>query len=158
LAVPLWKISSDRSHKQCEPDVSHFPEATPSTSGEERFAFVQEAKPSGLEPRRLWRFRLFYFRNVCQWSDTATYPLPHLHIHTDEFILFAMSVVRKTISLPPAVAERLNREAKRRRTSVSALVSELVQKRPEQLPYAALIEDDQDLSDRVEEILARLSH
>ena len=67
-----------------------------------------------------------------------------------------MSFVRKTISLPPAVAERLDREAKRRKTSVSALVSEFVQKQPERLPYAALIEDDEDLSDRVEEILARL--
>jgi len=36
-----------------------FPEATPSTSGEQRFAFVQEAKPSGPESRWLWRFRLF---------------------------------------------------------------------------------------------------
>jgi predicted CopG family antitoxin len=67
-----------------------------------------------------------------------------------------MSSVRKTISFPPAVAERLDKEAKRRRTSVSALVTELVQQRPGQLPYAALIEDDEDLSERVEDILARL--
>jgi len=67
-----------------------------------------------------------------------------------------MSSVRKTISLPPAVAKRLDQEARRRRTSVSALVTELVQKQPDQLPYAGLIDDDEDLSKRVEEILARL--
>lgn len=67
-----------------------------------------------------------------------------------------MSSVRKTISLPPAVAARLDREAKRRRTSVSALVAELVQREPERLPYTALIEDDEDLSERVEAILGRL--
>jgi predicted DNA-binding ribbon-helix-helix protein len=67
-----------------------------------------------------------------------------------------MSSVRKTISLPAATAARLDKEAKRRRTSVSALVAELVQQRPERLPYAGLIEDDSDLSERVEEILARL--
>lgn len=67
-----------------------------------------------------------------------------------------MSSVRKTISLPPAVAERLDREAKRRRTSVSALVADLIQRQPERLPYVALIEDDEDLSLRVEAILERL--
>jgi hypothetical protein len=67
-----------------------------------------------------------------------------------------MSSVRKTVSLPPAIAERLDKEAKRRRTSVSALVTELVQQQPEGLPYAGLIEDDEDLSQKVEEILARL--
>lgn len=67
-----------------------------------------------------------------------------------------MSSVRKTISLPPSVAARLDREARRRRTSVSALVAELVQREPERLPYTALIEDDEDLSGRVEEILERL--
>lgn len=67
-----------------------------------------------------------------------------------------MSSVRKTISLPPAVAARLDREARRRRTSVSALVAELVQREPERLPYIALIEDDEDLSERVEAILERL--
>lgn len=66
-----------------------------------------------------------------------------------------MTSVRKTISLPPAVAERLDREAKRRKVSVSALVSELVLREPEPLSYAGLIEDDEDLSLRVEEILAR---
>lgn len=68
-----------------------------------------------------------------------------------------MSSVRKTISLPPSVAARLDREARRRRTSVSALVAELVQREPERLPYTALIEDDEDLSERVEAILERLS-
>jgi predicted CopG family antitoxin len=67
-----------------------------------------------------------------------------------------MPSIRKTISFPPAVAKRLDKEAKRRRTSVSALVTELVAQQPGQLPYAALIEDDEDLSQRVEEILTRL--
>lgn len=68
----------------------------------------------------------------------------------------AVSTVRKTISLPPVVAKRLDREAKRRNVSVSALVTELVQGQSEKLPYAGLIEDDAELSHRVEEILARL--
>ena len=68
-----------------------------------------------------------------------------------------MSSVRKTISLPPSVARRLDQEARRRRTSVSALVTDLVQRRqPERLPYVALIEDDEDLSQRVDVILERL--
>jgi predicted CopG family antitoxin len=67
-----------------------------------------------------------------------------------------MSSVRRTISLPPAVAERLEREAKRRKTSFSALIAELLQQQPEHLPYAGLIEDDEDLSERVEEVLARI--
>jgi predicted DNA-binding ribbon-helix-helix protein len=81
-----------------------------------------------------------------------------LRVHTHRFILLGMSSVRKTISLPSAIAERLDKEAKRRHTSVSALVTELVQQQPEQLPYAGLIEDDEDLSQKVEEILARLGH
>jgi hypothetical protein len=68
-----------------------------------------------------------------------------------------MSTVRKTVSLPSAIAERLDKEAKRRRTSVSALVTELVQHKPQQLPYAGLIKDDEDLSQKIEEVLARLS-
>lgn len=67
-----------------------------------------------------------------------------------------MSSIRKTISLPPAVARRLDREAKRRGTSVSALVTELVSREPEALPYEASIDDDEDLSLRVEAILGRL--
>lgn len=78
-----------------------------------------------------------------------------MQVHTATFILAAMSSVRKTVSLPSAIAKRLDKEAKRRRTSVSALVAELVQQQPERLPYAGLIEDDEDLSQRVEEILAR---
>lgn len=68
----------------------------------------------------------------------------------------SMSSVRKTISLPPSVAKRLDQEARRRRTSVSALVTDLIQRRPERLPYVALIEDDEDLSERVDKILERL--
>ena len=67
-----------------------------------------------------------------------------------------MSSVRKTVSLPAAIARRLDQEAKRRHTSVSALVTELVQQQPEWLPYAGLVDDDEDLSQKVEEILSRL--
>ena len=81
-----------------------------------------------------------------------------MQVHTARFILLAMSSVRKTVSLPAAVARRLDKEAKRRHTSVSAIVTELVQQQPEQLPYAGLIEDDEDLSQKVEQILARLRH
>ena len=81
-----------------------------------------------------------------------------MHVHTQRFILLSMSSVRKTVSLPSAIAKRLDKEAKRRHISVSALVTELVQQQPEQLPYAGLIKDDEDLSQKVEEILARLGH
>ena len=79
-----------------------------------------------------------------------------LQIHTIEFILDHMATIRKTISLPAHVAKRLDTEARRRKTSVSAIVTELVQSRPASLPYAALIDDDQELSQDVERILARL--
>jgi len=68
-----------------------------------------------------------------------------------------MSSVRKTISLPPAAARRLDREAKRRRTSVSAVVTDLLAGLPEGLPYAGLIDDEDDLSLQIEEILSRVS-
>ena len=68
-----------------------------------------------------------------------------------------MASVRKTISLPRAAAERLEREARRRHTSVSAVVADLVMHQPDALPYAGLIDDDPDLSLRVEEVLARLA-
>ncbi len=67
-----------------------------------------------------------------------------------------MTSVRKTISLPPAVAQQLDREARRQGRSVSALVADLVSRKPAPLPYAGLIEDDRDLSLQVEEILGRL--
>ena len=79
-----------------------------------------------------------------------------LHVHSVMFMLFDMSSDRKTVSLPAAIAKRLDKEAKRRHTSVSAIVRELVQQQPEKLPYAGLIEDDQYLSQKVDEILARL--
>lgn len=68
-----------------------------------------------------------------------------------------MGTVRKTISLPEQIARRLDKEAKRRGTSVSAIVTELVQQQqPVELPYAGLIDDDEQLSEQVEEILARV--
>jgi len=77
--------------------------------------------------------------------------------HTSQFILSSMATVRRTISLPPAVAARLDREAERRKTSFSSLVTELVSQQPEPLPYAGVVDDDEDLSQRVEEVLARLA-
>lgn len=65
--------------------------------------------------------------------------------------------MRRTISLPPAVAARLDREAARRGTSFSALVAELVEREPVPLPYAATLDDDPDLSLKVEEVLRRLA-
>ncbi len=67
-----------------------------------------------------------------------------------------MATIRKTISLPEQIAKRLDREAKRRKTSVSAIVTELVQQQPTKLPYAGLIDDDEQISQNVEQILARL--
>ena len=49
------------------------------------------------------------------------------------------------------------REAERRQTSFSSLITELVSQHPEPLPYAGVVEDDEDLSERVEEVLARLA-
>jgi Ribbon-helix-helix protein, copG family len=67
-----------------------------------------------------------------------------------------MVTVRRTISLPPALDDRLAREAKRRKSSVSAVIADMVGHEPAPLPYVGLIDDDQDLSLRVEEVLARL--
>jgi hypothetical protein len=67
-----------------------------------------------------------------------------------------MTAVRRTISLPPAVAERIESEARRRRTSFSAVVTELVSRQPAPLPYAGLFDDDKDLSLKIDEVLSRL--
>ena len=67
-----------------------------------------------------------------------------------------VTAVRRTISLPPAVAARLDREARRRRVSFSAVVAELVERDPAPLPYAGIIDDDKDLSLKVDEVLTRL--
>lgn len=77
--------------------------------------------------------------------------------HTLRFILIGMTAVRRTISLPPAVAARLDAEAKRRGSSFSAVVTELVDRQPAALPYAGLFDDDDDLSLKVQEVLARLA-
>jgi hypothetical protein len=68
-----------------------------------------------------------------------------------------MASVRRTISLPPHVAARIERAARRRGTSFSAVVADLASRAPEELPYAGLVEDDEDLSLRVEEALQRLA-
>jgi len=66
-----------------------------------------------------------------------------------------MATVRRTISLPPALADRLDCEARRRKTSFSAVVAELVASAPGTLPYGGLVDDDEDLSQKIEEVLAR---
>ncbi len=68
-----------------------------------------------------------------------------------------MRAVRRTISMPASLASRLDREAKRRRTSFSALVAELVERAPGELQYAGIIHDDPDLSLRIAEVLSRLA-
>lgn len=73
------------------------------------------------------------------------------------FILDAMRAVRRTISMPAALARRIEREAKRKKTSFSAIIAELVERVPGELPYAGIIDDDPNLSLRVDEVLSRLS-
>ena len=67
-----------------------------------------------------------------------------------------MSTVRKTISLPASVARQIEREAARRNVSFSAVIADLVQREPERVPYAGIVDDDENLSQKVEEILARV--
>jgi predicted DNA-binding protein len=67
-----------------------------------------------------------------------------------------MVSVRRTISLPPAIAARLDRASRRRDKSLSAIVAELVEREPETVPYAGLIDDDPELSKKVHEVLKRL--
>ena len=74
----------------------------------------------------------------------------HLHVHT-----ICMGTIRKTNLLPEKIAKRLDKEAKRRKTSVSAIVTELVQQQPVKFPYAGLIDDDEQMSQNIEHILAR---
>ena len=75
----------------------------------------------------------------------------YLHVHT-----IGLGTVRKTISLPEQIAKRLDKEAKRRKTSVFAIVTELVQQQPAKLPYAGLIDDDEQMSQNIEQILTRV--
>jgi len=68
-----------------------------------------------------------------------------------------MRAVRRTISMPASLAVRLTREAKRRHKSFSAVVTDLIEGKAGPLPYAGIIEDDPDLSRRVDEVLSRLT-
>jgi hypothetical protein len=54
------------------------------------------------------------------------------------------------------MARRIEREAKRKKTSFSAIVAELVERTPDELSYAGVVDDDPDLSLRVDEVLSRL--
>jgi hypothetical protein len=67
-----------------------------------------------------------------------------------------MVSVRRTISRPPAIAARLDRESKRRDESLSSIVVELVERQSETIPYAGLIDDDPELSNKIKRILKRL--
>jgi len=68
-----------------------------------------------------------------------------------------MASVRRTISLPPSVADRLDKEAEHRGLTFSALIADLAGVETAELPYAGIISDDEDLSLRVEEVLSRLA-
>ncbi len=68
-----------------------------------------------------------------------------------------MASVRRTISLPPSLADRLDKEAERRGMTFSALIADLAGAETTELPYAGIISDDEDLSLRVEEVLSRLA-
>jgi hypothetical protein len=60
-------------------------------------------------------------------------------------------------TIPAALATRLDRQAKLRGKSFSALIAELASDQREELPYAGIIEDDPDLSCRIDEVLSRLA-
>jgi quercetin dioxygenase-like cupin family protein len=66
-----------------------------------------------------------------------------------------MTSVRRTISLPPQVASRIERAAKQRGVSFSAMVADLASRAPEDLPYAGLVEDDEDMPLRFDEAVGR---
>ncbi len=68
-----------------------------------------------------------------------------------------MASVRRTISLPPGLADQLDEEAERRGLTFSALIVELAGAELVELPYAGIVEDDDDLSLRVDEVLSRLA-
>jgi len=68
-----------------------------------------------------------------------------------------MASVRRTISLPPNLADQLDKEAERRGMTFSALIADLAGAETTGLPYAGIISDDEDLSLRVEEVLSRLA-
>ena len=68
-----------------------------------------------------------------------------------------MRAVRRTISMPASLAVWLTREAKRRHKSFSAVVTDLIEGKAGPLPYAGIIDDDPDLSRRVDEVLSRLT-
>ncbi len=68
-----------------------------------------------------------------------------------------MASVRRTISLPPSLADRLDKEAERRGMTFSALIADLAGAETTELPYAGIISDGEDLSLSVEEVLSRLA-
>jgi len=68
-----------------------------------------------------------------------------------------MASVRRTISLPPNLADQLDKEAERRGMTFSALIADLAGAKTTRLPYAGIISEDEDLSLRVEEVLSRLA-
>ena len=107
----------------------------------------REALPDAGLPDATWTTRQPRQRDE---GTPASVDCSYSWIHT-----IGMSVVRRTISLPASLASRLEREAKRRGLSFSAIVAELATRSPEPLPYAGLVRDDKDLSLRVTEALRR---
>ena len=59
--------------------------------------------------------------------------------------------------MPASLAKRLDREAKRKGVSFSAVVAELVERGPGELSYAGVVDDDPNLSLRIEALLSRLA-
>ena len=84
--------------------------------------------------------------------DHSTIAFSYSKVHT-----IRMASVRRTISLPPGLADRLDGEAERRGVTFSALIADLAGSELTELPYAGIIADDVDLSLRVEEVLSRLA-
>lgn len=74
-------------------------------------------------------------------------------------ILGHMPSVRRTVSLPEGLASRLEEEAAQRGITLSALVVELARSGigSLELPYVGVVDDEDDLSMRVDEVLARLA-
>ena len=68
-----------------------------------------------------------------------------------------MATVRKTVTLPRPLVDDLAREAGERRLSFSAVLAERASRGQNTISFAGIIDDDPDLSLKVEEILRRQS-
>ncbi|MFN0147940.1 MAG: hypothetical protein ACKVT1_15660 [Dehalococcoidia bacterium] len=66
-----------------------------------------------------------------------------------------MATVRKTVTLPRPLVDDLAREAGERHLSFSAVLAERASRGQTAISFAGIIDDDPDLSLKVEEILRR---